>query len=187
MLAFFGADFAADPECRIAADCADAADPAARPVFRRQGEVLAILEAGRRLAQGSADDLAAAAFQLDAEIAFVRAIRAPFEPGDQQPVDGQLIAVALVDRKIERAAAARFPVAVLAQAVIFEGGRRADEEGTGPQLVAAEGGGGEQRAVPVALDGALDRVITLARAEEALSLEADERIAAARRDLEPGL
>ena len=57
-------------------------------------------------AERAGHNLAATSLSLEAEIAVIFAGPANFEAADQQCIDGQLVALALSDRKIERAAAA---------------------------------------------------------------------------------
>ena len=107
-LLFFRGYFAGDLEGRVAGDAAEAADPAARAILRNQGEGRAVLERRRRRAQIAADDLAAAAFEFEARPAVILVGATELEADRDAARDRQFIAVAALDRQVERVAAAGF-------------------------------------------------------------------------------
>ena len=84
-------------------------------------EAFAAREASAGLTERSAHDLTPSSLGLEAEIALVLIHAAHFEARNQETRYGKLIALALVDREVERVSAAFLLITVLRQAVIFDG------------------------------------------------------------------
>src|SRR5690606_37417739 len=139
--------------------CPQARVPAAVHLFGIEREGIASGELRRRRPERAANQLAAAAFGLDAEPVAVAAPCTGEIHAQRQPaVDRELVALALLDFEVE-ATAVLVGVAVLVELEVIEGHCRAEEQVPAAAFPRQAAACGHHRAAPLADDVPLDLIV----------------------------